>query len=259
MSPAKRWPYRFRSWRMMLALPYRIHDLRHLCFGRRIQISGHSAFGIFALTLVQIFHIDLALRGYCVCCLSMRNLVVWIWYPWLLAAVICDADDPCSVNTAWWSWIILHDVTTEYDSAFVLLKFDAPTLNSWDGRGPSMTRHELFCLYSLLHRSPLSCFWLSSAAMPVFSQILFSHSFSTAAFAFGIFYGLRHRNGRNLRTKMVWWLKWIHTFRCSDMIFVIPLQVHLQTNSRGLVSFDYTRIFCLAFPNTAVRFLHRGN
>ena len=29
-----------------------------------------------------------------------RNLVIWRWHPLLLAAVICDADEPCSVNTA---------------------------------------------------------------------------------------------------------------------------------------------------------------
>ena len=34
------------------------------------------------------------------------------------AAVICDADDPRSVNTA---WIIFHTVTSEYNSAFVFL------------------------------------------------------------------------------------------------------------------------------------------
>ena len=34
-----------------------------------------------------------------------------------------------------------------------------------------MTQHELFCPCSLLHRSLLSCFWLSSAAMPGFSPV----------------------------------------------------------------------------------------
>ena len=34
-----------------------------------------------------------------------------------------------------------------------------------------MTQYELFCPYSLLQRSPPSCFWLSSAAMPEFSPV----------------------------------------------------------------------------------------
>ena len=32
--------------------------------------------------------------------LVLRTLAIWIWYPWFFAAVMCDADDPCSVNTA---------------------------------------------------------------------------------------------------------------------------------------------------------------
>ena len=30
------------------------HDLSHLCFGRRIQISGHSDFGVFGTVMVRL-------------------------------------------------------------------------------------------------------------------------------------------------------------------------------------------------------------
>ena len=45
-SPAKGWPYRFRS-RGTNGSSILDHDLGHLCRGRRIQMSGHSDFGIF--------------------------------------------------------------------------------------------------------------------------------------------------------------------------------------------------------------------
>ena len=45
-SPAKGWPYRFRS-RGTTGSSILDHDLRHLCRGRRIQMSGHSDLGMF--------------------------------------------------------------------------------------------------------------------------------------------------------------------------------------------------------------------
>ena len=73
-------------------------------------------------------------------------------------------------------WILYTVGRSEYDSAFVLLKFRAPTPNFWDDKDPSMMQKELFYPCSLLYRSPLSCFWLSSAAMPVVSPC-FPHFF----------------------------------------------------------------------------------
>ena len=97
-SPAKGWPYRFRS-RATTGSSILDHDLSHLCHVRRIQMSGHSDFGIFN-NYFCIFHNDLGTSRHCVSCLSCA--------PWqsgydihdFFAAVICDADDPCSVNTA---------------------------------------------------------------------------------------------------------------------------------------------------------------
>ena len=71
------------------------HDLGHLCRSGRIQMSGHSDLGIFnnfgASSIFpgckQMLHQLLVLR-----ILDMISMT--------FAAVIRDADDPCSVNTA---------------------------------------------------------------------------------------------------------------------------------------------------------------
>ena len=72
-------------------------EFGHLCFGRRIQISGHSDFGIFnnvgassILTRVQ----DIASAA---CPAHPGSLAMTTI---TFAAVICDADEPCSANTA---------------------------------------------------------------------------------------------------------------------------------------------------------------
>ena len=74
-------------------------DFYHLCFGRRIQISGHSDFGILnnvdgssILTWVQADTVSAA-------CLAHPGSLDTM--SMIFAAVICDADDPCSVNTAY--------------------------------------------------------------------------------------------------------------------------------------------------------------
>ena len=52
-----------------------------------------------------------------------------------------------------------------------IFEIEVPAPNSWDDRDLSVTQNELSCLLSLLQRSPLFCFWPSSAAIPVFSPI----------------------------------------------------------------------------------------
>ena len=73
------------------------HDLGHLCRGRRIQTSGRTDLGGFSnaaassiLTWVQTDTASAcpAHPG----SLAMTSIT--------FAAVICDADEPCSVNTA---------------------------------------------------------------------------------------------------------------------------------------------------------------
>ena len=67
------------------------HDLGHLCRGGRVQMSGHSDFGKFQL------------------CWSVHQFLTWeeadtasaacSAHPGCLA-VMCDADEPCTVTTA---------------------------------------------------------------------------------------------------------------------------------------------------------------
>ena len=70
------------------------HDFGHLCRGRRIRISGHSDFGI--LTNFGVFHIQ-ADTASAACPAQSGGLAMTSITS---AAVICDADEPCSVNTA---------------------------------------------------------------------------------------------------------------------------------------------------------------
>ena len=70
------------------------------------------------------------------------------------AAVICDADDPYSVNTE-------QDPESSFAMSLGvqldLCIFDAlsPIRHSSNDRCPSVRQYELFCPSSLLHRSPL--------------------------------------------------------------------------------------------------------
>ena len=122
---------------------------------------------------------------------------------------------------------------------------EVPTPNSWDDRGPSMTRNELFFPYSLFPRSLFSCFWLSSATMPVFSQVFFP------------FFPLLPLHPVFL---MLQALEWTCVPNCSDSVNLFLLQqsdlrktcaAHFQSYPHSPVGIDNTSIFGLAFPNTA--------
>ena len=93
----KRWPYRFRS-RGTTGSSILDHDFGHLCRGRRIQMSGHSDLGIFknlwASSIFTWVYADTASPA----CPSQPGSLEMI--SMILAAVIWDAEDPCSVNTA---------------------------------------------------------------------------------------------------------------------------------------------------------------
>ena len=96
------------------------NDISHSCYGRRIQISGHSDFGILnsdgassILTRVQADtataacpehpgSLDMISITFC-----SRHL--WCW--WSLLGEYCIR-----------SWIIFYNVNSEYDSTFLFLK-----------------------------------------------------------------------------------------------------------------------------------------
>ena len=98
--------------------------------------------------------------------LVLRIPVVLKQYPWLL-----QLSSVTQRNLALW---ILHKRTNHLLHCYLgvqlglcIFEIEALTPNSWDDKDPSKTKNELFCPYSLLLRSPLFCFWLLSAPMPV--------------------------------------------------------------------------------------------
>ena len=96
-SPAKGWPYRFGS-RWTTGSSILDHDFGHLCRGRRIQMSGHSDFGIFNNSWASsIFTWVKADTASAACPSQPGNLEM---ISMILPAVIWDAEDACSVNTA---------------------------------------------------------------------------------------------------------------------------------------------------------------
>ena len=95
-SPAKEWPYRFRSGGTT-GSSILDNDFGHVCFGRRIQMSGHSNLDIynnfgasFIFTWVQADTASAACPEH-PGSLDMISMT--------FATVIWDADDRCSVNT----------------------------------------------------------------------------------------------------------------------------------------------------------------
>ena len=75
------------------------HDLGNLCFGRRVQKSGHSDFGIINnVGASSILTWDKTDTASAACPAHPGNLDIMSM---TFAAVIGDADDPCSVNTAY--------------------------------------------------------------------------------------------------------------------------------------------------------------
>ena len=97
-SPAKRWPYRFRS-RGMTGSSILDHDFGHLCRGKRIQMSGHSDFGILKNLWTSSIFTWVWTDTASAACPSQPGKLEMI--SMILAAVIWDTEDPCSVNTAW--------------------------------------------------------------------------------------------------------------------------------------------------------------
>ena len=74
------------------------HDFGHMCFGRRNQISGHYDFGNFNnVGASSILTWVLADTASAVCPAHLGSLEIMSM---TFAAVICVADEPCSVNTA---------------------------------------------------------------------------------------------------------------------------------------------------------------
>ena len=105
-----------------------------------------------------------------------------------VVAVICDIDNPCSVNTALQPESFLQNhfwvqPDLRIFGALSPIKHISSDICPW-GR-----RNEFLRPSFLLHRSPLCSFWLSSGSMPKFFQLLL-HRF----ICWRNFHGLVRRN-----------------------------------------------------------------
>ena len=237
-SPAKRWPSQI--WlKKNDGSSILDHDFGHLCRGRRIQMSGHSDFRIFKnLWASSIFPWVQADTASAACPSQPGNL-----------EMISTTFSGCHLR-CWRSlfseycirpWIVLYNITSEYNSTFVFLVFCLQfsifqvTLSTSDTKwtvapdvlGSSITSFSLLT-FIRFHAE-------------IFSN--FSHSLSTAAFAAGICFWLKHRNEFVNQIEV---LKWILTFSCN-MVFVNWRFRVSHTHSGGFISFQNTRKFCFNF------------
>ena len=114
-SPAKGWPYRFRS-RGTTGSSILDHDFGHLCRGRRIQMSGHSDLGIFnKLWASSIFTWVKADTASAACPSQPGNLE--------MISMIFSCCHLRSLFSEYCirSWIVLYNITTEHNSTFIFL------------------------------------------------------------------------------------------------------------------------------------------
>ena len=134
-NPANGCPYKFRS-RGTTASSMFAHDLGHLCRGRCIHTSGPSDFGILGhLGASSNFTWVYADTASAACPSQPGNLAI---KSTTFAAVIRVADEPCSVKNCISSRVVFYNVTTEHDSAFLLLYFWISFRIFWGDIRPSM-------------------------------------------------------------------------------------------------------------------------
>ena len=211
--PARGWPYKFRS-RGTTGSSILDHDVGQLCRGRRIQMSGHSDLGIFNnFEASSIFAWVQADTASAACPAQPGSLkVISVTF----AAVICDADDPCSVNTAWnpeSSFTISPPSTTRP------LYFWCFASNSAFFKWHMSISEAKWTFAPFVLASSITSFLLLTFVRfyaEIFSN--FSHSLSTAAFAAGIFHGLVHRHKFVYQIVM---LRWIVSFSCNMVLMMI--------------------------------------
>ena len=180
--PASGCPYKFRS-RGTTGSSMFDHDLGHVCRGRRNHISGHSDFGIVnnygASSIVTWVQADTASAA---CPAQPGNLAITSI---TFSAVICEADDPCSVNTAYAteSSFTMPLRSTTLPLYFCDFRFRLSVLEVTNVHQCSKV-HFLcdFCASSI---TSFLLLIFSSCHAGIVSS--FCHSLSTAAFASGIF------------------------------------------------------------------------
>ena len=203
------------------------------------KMSGHSDLGFFK-NLRSILHFYLGISRYLrpAGIVPAHPVAVWIWYPWL----VLPSFVMLMILVRW----ILHKIhISQYHLGIQLdlCIFGAlpPIQHFSNDRCPSVRRNELLRPSSLLHRSPVSYFWLWSSSTPKFSPI-FSHSLSTAAFAAWIFmaWGI----GINLWNQIIMLCGELVSFSCN-IVFMMSRQWFSHTQSCRFTSFRNTRKFLI--------------
>ena len=205
------------------------------------QMSGHSDLGILKIILEHLpFSPGKANTASAACPAHPGSLEM---ISMTFAAVICDADDPCSVEYCIRSRIIFHNIASEYNSTPA---FSVPCLqfSIFQMTCPSVRRNELFAPFVLA--SSITSFLLLTfvkfprrnflLCFPIpYPLLLLLREFS---WAWGI--------GINLWTKFVM-LQWIVSFSCKIWS---SWWAGNDSPMRSLVdslSFQNTRKFCFDF------------
>ena len=179
-------PYRFRS-RGTTGSSILDHDFGHLCRGKRIQMSGHSDFGIFNNLWASSI---LGRSRYCVCRLSI--------------ATRQSGDDihdfGCCHLRCWRSMFseycvrarnVFYKITTEYNSTFVFLVL---CLQFSIFRWHMSINDAKWTVAPDVLASVNHFFLLTVVSLHPENFSIFPHSLSTAAFCCKNFRSLRHQN-----------------------------------------------------------------
>ena len=213
-SPAKGWPYRFRS-RGTTGSSILDHDFLATCVvvdeSKCLDIPIWD-FSIFC----DLLPFYLGRSRYCVCCLSTAT--------WQSGDNIHDFC--CGHLRCWWSLfgeycirprVVLYNVTTEYNSTFVLLVLCPPTQHFSNDICPSMMQNELLRPTYLLHRSPP---FLLLTFLRFHAEIFF-----------------------NKFVNQIFMLWWIISSSCN-VVFMMIRQWFSNTQSCRFTSFQNTRKSC---------------
>ena len=182
-NPVKFWPYGFRS-RGTTESSILDHDSGLSCRGRRNQLSGHSDFGTFNnLWASSIFTWVYADTASAACASQPGNLDM---ISMILTAVICDADDPWSLNTAQEPE---SSFTRSHRSTTRPLDFWCSATNYAFFKWQTSISEAKWTVAPFVLASSISFLLLTFAKFH--AEILqFLNSLSTAAYAAGIFHSL---------------------------------------------------------------------
>ena len=167
---------------------------------------------------------------------DLRTLAVRKWYPWLLPLSFVML----MILVLW----IMHKTLNRLSQCHLGVQLDlcifgalSPIQHFSNDICPSVRRNELLRPSSLLHRSPLSYFWLSSGStpksFPIFPVLIH------CCLCCKNFHGLEHRNKFVYQIEM---LQWIVPFSCN-MVFTMIRQRFSHTQSCRFTGFQNKRKF----------------